>query len=236
MLALSDDELVVLGAASAERFLRAGVTTIFDCGARGDTGFRIRDAVNRGLVLGPRTLVSGRPITRTGGHCWWWGGEADGVDDVRAAVDQAPRRGGRRRHQDDGHRRLHDHDDEPLGVGLSARGVRGRRRGGPQARALHHRACPRRRRHAARVRGRHRLPPARLDDRPRPELAVLRGGRPGHGGARHTSRDDDGPGHPRRPREGRGRRLAGGAARRSADAGDVDGRRPRARAMPAWTS
>jgi imidazolonepropionase-like amidohydrolase len=88
MQALSDDELVVLGAASAERFLRAGVTTIFDCGARGSTGFRIRDAVRTGLVLGPRTLVSGRPITRTGGHCWWWGGEADGVDGVRAAVVQ----------------------------------------------------------------------------------------------------------------------------------------------------
>ena len=86
MQALSDEELVVLGAASAERFLRAGVTTVFDCGARGTTGFRIRDAVNKGLVLGPRTLISGRPITRTGGHCWWWGGEADGVDGVRAAV------------------------------------------------------------------------------------------------------------------------------------------------------
>ena len=86
MLALDDEQLVVMGAASAERFLRAGVTTIFDCGARGDTAFRIRDAVNRGLVLGPRTLVSGRPITRTRGHCWWWGGEADGVEGVRAAV------------------------------------------------------------------------------------------------------------------------------------------------------
>jgi imidazolonepropionase-like amidohydrolase len=86
MQALDDDQLVVMGAASAERFLRAGVTTIFDCGARGTTGFRIRDAVNGGLVLGPRTLVSGRPVTRTGGHCWWWGGEADGVEGVRAAV------------------------------------------------------------------------------------------------------------------------------------------------------
>ena len=86
MQALDDDQLVVLGAASAERFLRAGVTTIFDCGARGGTAFRIRDAVNRGLVLGPRTLVSGRPVTPTGGHCWWWGGEADGVEGVRAAV------------------------------------------------------------------------------------------------------------------------------------------------------
>ena len=88
MQALDDEQLVVLGAASAERFLRAGVTTIFDCGARGTTAFRIRDAVNRGLVLGPRTLISGRPITRTGGHCWWWGGEADGVEGVRAAVRQ----------------------------------------------------------------------------------------------------------------------------------------------------
>ena len=86
MLAMTDDELVVLGAASAERFLRAGVTTVFDCGARGNTAFRIRDAVNKGIVLGPRTLVSGRPVTRTGGHCWWWGGEADGVDGVRGEI------------------------------------------------------------------------------------------------------------------------------------------------------
>lgn len=86
MLALSDEQMVILGAASAERFLRAGVTTIFDCGARGNTGYRIRDAVNRGLVLGPRTLVSGRPITPTGGHGWFLGGEADGVDGVRSAV------------------------------------------------------------------------------------------------------------------------------------------------------
>jgi imidazolonepropionase-like amidohydrolase len=86
MQALSDEELVVLGAASAERFLRAGVTTIFDCGARGTTGFRIRDAINKGLVLAPRTLISGRPVTRTGGHTWWWGGVADGVEGVRAAI------------------------------------------------------------------------------------------------------------------------------------------------------
>ena len=86
MQAMTDEELVILGAASAERFVRAGVTTVFDSGARGTTAFRIRDAENKGLVLGPRTLVSGRPVTRTGGHCWWWGGEADGVEGVRAAV------------------------------------------------------------------------------------------------------------------------------------------------------
>jgi imidazolonepropionase-like amidohydrolase len=37
---------------------------------------------------GPELLMSGPPITRTGGHCWFLGGEADGVDGVRAAVAQ----------------------------------------------------------------------------------------------------------------------------------------------------
>ena len=82
----TDEELLVWGVGSAERMLRSGVTTVFDCGARGDTGLRIRDAVGRGLGLGPRILASGRPITPTGGHCWFWGGEADGEAAVRAAV------------------------------------------------------------------------------------------------------------------------------------------------------
>lgn len=84
----SDDELVVRGAAAAERMVRAGVTTAYDCGARGMTGYRVRDAIARGLSLGPRLLVSGRAITQTGGHCHFFGGEADGIDGVRAAVRQ----------------------------------------------------------------------------------------------------------------------------------------------------
>ena len=82
----SDEELLVWGVGSAERMLRAGVTTVFDCGGRGQSGLRIRDAVAAGLGLGPRILASGRPITPPGGHCWFWGGEADGEAAVRAAV------------------------------------------------------------------------------------------------------------------------------------------------------
>jgi imidazolonepropionase-like amidohydrolase len=82
----SDDDLVVRGAAAAERMVRAGVTTAYDCGARGSTSYRVRDAIASGLVVGPRLMVSGRPITQTGGHCHFFGGEADGVDGVRAAV------------------------------------------------------------------------------------------------------------------------------------------------------
>jgi len=88
MAAETDDELVVRGSAAAERMVRAGVTTAYDCGARGMTGYRVRDAIARGLALGPRLLVSGRAITQTGGHCHFFGGEADGVEGVRAAVRQ----------------------------------------------------------------------------------------------------------------------------------------------------
>ncbi len=82
----TDDDLVVRGVAHSERMVRAGITTAYDCGARGTTAYRIRDAIGRDLALGPRLLVSGRPVTQTNGHCHFMGGEADGVDGVRAAV------------------------------------------------------------------------------------------------------------------------------------------------------
>jgi imidazolonepropionase-like amidohydrolase len=86
MGAETDDDLVLRGVAAAERMLRAGVTTAYDCGARGMTSYRVRDAIARGLSLGPRLMISGRAITQTGGHCHFFGGEADGVEGVRAAV------------------------------------------------------------------------------------------------------------------------------------------------------
>ncbi len=86
LTAETDEDLVARGVAAGERMVRAGVTTAYDCGARGMTGYRIRDAIARGLSVGPRLLVSGRAITQTGGHCHFFGGEADGVDGVREAV------------------------------------------------------------------------------------------------------------------------------------------------------
>jgi imidazolonepropionase-like amidohydrolase len=82
----SDADLVVRGAVASERMVRAGITTAYDCGARGATAQAVRDAIARGLSLGPRLLVSGRPLTQTNGHCHFFGGEADGVDGVRAMV------------------------------------------------------------------------------------------------------------------------------------------------------
>ena len=66
--------------------LQTGVTTVCDCGGWNTTTFSLKEAIREGTVNGPRVLASGRPITTTGGHCWFMGSEADGVDGVRSAA------------------------------------------------------------------------------------------------------------------------------------------------------
>ena len=82
----SDPEQMVLMLRSARQLLSAGVTTARDLGARGYLDVVVRDAIVRGDVRGPRMIVSGAPLTPTGGHCWFMGGEADGGYELRTAV------------------------------------------------------------------------------------------------------------------------------------------------------
>jgi len=84
----SDDQLVARGLVNTERMLRAGVTTAFECGARNRTGFAVKQALGRGAAVGPRLLVSGRPVTRRRGHCHWLNGEVvgPGPDGIRETV------------------------------------------------------------------------------------------------------------------------------------------------------
>lgn len=73
-------------AGHARRMLEAGITTVRDLGAPTLLAIELRDATRQGLVVAPDLLVAGAPITITGGHCWFMGGEADGVEGVRLAV------------------------------------------------------------------------------------------------------------------------------------------------------
>jgi imidazolonepropionase-like amidohydrolase len=88
-----DGVLVASAANSARTALEAGITTIRDTGGRGDTTFQLRRALDLGIASGPRMLLTGQPVTITGGHCWYLGGEADGVDGVRLKVRQLARAG-----------------------------------------------------------------------------------------------------------------------------------------------
>jgi len=86
MEAESDAEQVVTMLRSARQLLSAGVTTARDLGARGYLDVVVRDAVAAGDARGPRIVASGSPLTPTGGHCWFMGGEADGGDALRKLV------------------------------------------------------------------------------------------------------------------------------------------------------
>ena len=89
-----DDYLRLLRSAhNVEHALETGVTTVCDCGGWNETTFRLKEGIRQGVVRGPRVLASGRPITTTGGHCWFMGSEADGLEGVRKAARQLIKEG-----------------------------------------------------------------------------------------------------------------------------------------------
>ncbi|MGB4861567.1 MAG: amidohydrolase family protein [Tepidiformaceae bacterium] len=73
-------------ASYGRRMLRAGITTVRDLGSPTDLGIELRESIDAGLTEGPRLLVAGSPITTTGGHCWFMGGECDGELGIRRQV------------------------------------------------------------------------------------------------------------------------------------------------------
>lgn len=88
------DELLLLQAyRNVRTALETGVTTIRDCGGQGILTFRLREAIRKGIVEGPRLVLSGRPLTITGGHCRYFGGEADGPEEMRRAARQLLKEG-----------------------------------------------------------------------------------------------------------------------------------------------
>lgn len=88
-----DDVLLMRALQNARTFLHAGVTTARENGAKNKVGFSLKEGINMGLSEGPEMVVSGRPITITGGHFWYCGSEADGVDGVRAEVRKLVKEG-----------------------------------------------------------------------------------------------------------------------------------------------
>jgi imidazolonepropionase-like amidohydrolase len=78
----SDAHLLLRMAENCRKLLSAGVTTARDLGGRDFLEVELRDAIEAGLAVGPNLIVATRPITSTGGHCWYMGGEADTGEDI----------------------------------------------------------------------------------------------------------------------------------------------------------
>lgn len=53
---------------TAERTLMAGFTTVRDLGDKANVTISLRNAINRGEVVGPRVYTAGKSIATTGGH------------------------------------------------------------------------------------------------------------------------------------------------------------------------
>ena len=73
--------------------LHAGITTVRDLGGRDYLTLALRDEYRADPLAGPEVIAAGPPITRTRGHCWFLGGEADGTVGVQAAVAERAARG-----------------------------------------------------------------------------------------------------------------------------------------------
>lgn len=88
------NEIFLLAAArNARMALQSGVTTVRDCGGRDGVMFSLRKGIDMGLVEGPRLVLSGRPITSTGGHAHHDHGEVDGPAEMKKAVRQVFKEG-----------------------------------------------------------------------------------------------------------------------------------------------
>ena len=91
----SDAELDLVITDGLRRQLAAGVTTVRDLGDRRFNVVDRRDRQRAGRLSQPEPtiLASGPPVTSTGGHCHYMGGEVSGADGIAAAIDERVQRG-----------------------------------------------------------------------------------------------------------------------------------------------
>lgn len=82
-----DHAWATLASVSAARQLASlGVTTVQSLGSPFFADVALREAVEHGLVAGPRIVAAGPQLTPTGGHARSTGGEADSPDELRRRV------------------------------------------------------------------------------------------------------------------------------------------------------
>ena len=72
----------------ASSMLQAGITTARDLGGGDWLELQVRDEIEAGQTLGPRLVCAGQPITSKLGHCHFWGGEAENLEEALIVLDR----------------------------------------------------------------------------------------------------------------------------------------------------
>lgn len=78
--------IICRGAYNSKQLLKSGVVACRDLGAYNGYSLGIRDAINRGEILGPKIITCGHAICTTGGHGFEISYEADGIEEMRKYV------------------------------------------------------------------------------------------------------------------------------------------------------
>ncbi len=93
LTAKSNATLAIEGMNNLKATLRGGITAIRDLGAPEYIDIDLRNAQNKGEIVGPKSLVSGKFITMTGGHGWQIGRECDGVAEITKGTREQLKQG-----------------------------------------------------------------------------------------------------------------------------------------------
>jgi len=78
--------IAIRSARRAWENLKMGVTTMRTMGEKDFIDVAYKQAIEEGSIRGPKVVVAGWAITRTGGHGYYIAREADGPEEVRKAV------------------------------------------------------------------------------------------------------------------------------------------------------
>jgi imidazolonepropionase-like amidohydrolase len=85
-LKISDSARMIQMQERAEAMLRSGITTARDLGGGAWQELTLRDRILADESAGPRLLCAGQPVTTPQGHCHFWGGGAEGPEEVAAVI------------------------------------------------------------------------------------------------------------------------------------------------------
>lgn len=89
----SRDELLDQAIRNAQDALKAGITTLRDCGDASYITLELRDMIHKGEVQGPRLHVCGPPITIPNGHLHFCGLVTKEAGDLRRFVQESVHQG-----------------------------------------------------------------------------------------------------------------------------------------------
>ena len=89
----SKEQTLLRAVRHSRETIQAGITTVRDLGSVDDLAVDLSRAVERGDILGPRIVPSGRTIIMTGGHDPFWGLMVDGPQEALKAARRQIYRG-----------------------------------------------------------------------------------------------------------------------------------------------